>query len=204
MELVFVRHGQSMGNMTGDYSIETSDRLSPLGWEQAERLVQRLERKNFEAIYVSPLRRALETALPFLKSTGRTAEVWPRLAEACWQQDRDAQPPEKRLPRLPLDLPSGADGHYEIPSDFLMPYEDETYPEGLSRIAETAQMLRNLYGGRPVSILILGHGHAGGRLIEMMLGREVIGSFGHANTAHSRLLERDDGTFELVEQNVLD
>ena len=42
MKLHFARHGQSMGNMAGDYSTDAHDRLSPAGKKQALRLAARL------------------------------------------------------------------------------------------------------------------------------------------------------------------
>ena len=55
-----------MGNMTNDYSTPAHDQLSPLGWEQAERLAERLAEDHFDVLYASPLRRAPLSLAPAL------------------------------------------------------------------------------------------------------------------------------------------
>jgi probable phosphoglycerate mutase len=52
--------------------------LSPLGRRQAERLAQRLKSREIDAVYSSPLRRALQTAA----SLSERVETDPRLTEA--------------------------------------------------------------------------------------------------------------------------
>src|SRR5260370_30201941 len=52
--------------------------LSPLGRRQAERLAQRLKSLEIDAVYSSPLRRALQTAA----SLSERVETDPRLTEA--------------------------------------------------------------------------------------------------------------------------
>jgi probable phosphoglycerate mutase len=52
--------------------------LSPLGRQQAERLAQRLKSLEIDAVYSSPLRRALQTAA----SLSERVETDPRLTEA--------------------------------------------------------------------------------------------------------------------------
>ena len=56
-EVWLVRHGDCYDGMTGEDPL-----LSPLGRGQAERLADRLRRIRIDAVYASPLRRALETA----------------------------------------------------------------------------------------------------------------------------------------------
>jgi broad specificity phosphatase PhoE len=196
MELVFVRHGQSMGNMTGDYSTPAHDQLSPNGWQQAEQLASRLEQYTFDAIYVSPLRRALETATPYLRQVGRAAEVWPELAEACWQADRDAAPTLDRLPPRSFSPSESISGPYvPRPGPLFWAPEGETYREGVMRVARVRTMLQERHSGKHEIVLVVGHEFAGGRLVELLLGVEPLGRFYHANTGLTRLVEGTNGTF---------
>ncbi len=198
MELFFVRHGQSMGNMTGDYSTDQHDRLSPNGWSQAQRLAERLAEGRYDRVYCSPLRRTMETISPYLHRLGRQAELWPHLAEACWQADRDAPPPARKGELAPI-VPAGEleELFRLVPPHTCLPPEDETYQEGLARIAAARAELLARHAGRDETILVVGHGHAGGRLMEIMLGLDPTGRFDHANTGLSSLREQPDGTFTL-------
>src|ERR1051326_4603132 len=56
-EVWLVRHGDCYAGITTE-----DPALSPQGREQVRRLAERLRRLRFDAVYASPLRRALETA----------------------------------------------------------------------------------------------------------------------------------------------
>ena len=66
MKLRIIRHADP------DYSI---DSLTPVGWEEARLLAERVAGWDVKAFYVSPLGRAQATLKPTLEKTGRTAEV---------------------------------------------------------------------------------------------------------------------------------
>jgi broad specificity phosphatase PhoE len=92
LDLVFVRHAQPEWEPDGRAVDDPS--LSELGRAQAQRLAEELAKERFDALYVSPLRRALETAEPigarlsveskvesWLREIGLPAlEGWPREA----------------------------------------------------------------------------------------------------------------------------
>jgi len=75
----FVRHGESQGN--AGLSSDPDCGLSDLGLLQAKRLPDRLADQGIKAIYTSPMRRAIETALPLAERLGMAAWVRPDLAE---------------------------------------------------------------------------------------------------------------------------
>ena len=68
--LIFVRHGQSMGNLNGTFLGWTDLPLSPLGFKQAEKTAQFLSSLNIDKIYSSDLLRAYETSLALSKKRG--------------------------------------------------------------------------------------------------------------------------------------
>ena len=78
--LYLVRHAQSQSN-TGEASYLTDAPLTPAGQEQARRVGERLARQGIDAIYSSPLRRALETAQAIADATGLTLRVLKDLRE---------------------------------------------------------------------------------------------------------------------------
>ena len=88
-ELVLVRHGESAAAIEGE-SFQLVDGhgdppLAPEGVEQAERVGERLAAEGgIDAVYVTTLRRTVETAAPFLRLLGTDAppvEVEPDLRE---------------------------------------------------------------------------------------------------------------------------
>ncbi len=84
-EILLVRHGESepadpdvpfpLVDGRGDPA------LSPLGREQADRIADRLSSTHLDAIYVTNLRRTLETAAPLAARLGLVPGVEPALAE---------------------------------------------------------------------------------------------------------------------------
>src|SRR2546421_645446 len=62
MRLILVRHGESEWNRISRYQGQADAPLSELGLRQAEALGQRLALEKIDAIYASPLQRALRTA----------------------------------------------------------------------------------------------------------------------------------------------
>ncbi len=66
MKLLIIRHGDP------NYEI---DSLTPVGWQEAELLADRLENLDVKAFYVSPLGRAKDTLAATLKRRGAEATV---------------------------------------------------------------------------------------------------------------------------------
>lgn len=73
-ELLLIRHGDCYEDL--DTTLDDPP-LSPTGREQAKRLGSRLKRGEIDAVYSSPLKRALDTALEISDEV----EVDPRLVE---------------------------------------------------------------------------------------------------------------------------
>jgi len=198
MHLFFVRHAESMGNMTGDYSTPAHDQLSPNGWQQAERLIERLAGIHFDAIYVSTTTRTMQTITPFLQHHGMRARLWPALQEACWQRDRTVAVPLRTAPSAEFVMPTEANAHFDILDGYRdLPPAGETYQEGHARVIEVYEHLLHRYSGRPNTVLAVGHEFAGGRLVELLLGLEPDGRIQHNNTGLTYLIEQDDHTFHL-------
>lgn len=81
MELTIVRHAlPERVDDSGDGEV-ADPRLQKQGWEQSRALARYLGSEAIDAIYVSPARRARETALPLADATGITPVVLPALAE---------------------------------------------------------------------------------------------------------------------------
>lgn len=203
MQVFFVRHGQSMGNLTGDYSTDANDQLSELGHQQAAALHRRLLDLDFDAVYCSPLKRALQTIEPYATQTKTTVEVWPEIAEACWQEDRSHQEiSDYRTRSKPLPI-HHHDGLFTFKENkAVCPIDEETYAEGLFRLQQSVEQFKDLHGGTNDHILVVGHGFALARIIEYFLDIDPIGRFDHGNTGMSHLIEVD-GVFAMQYLNRL-
>src|SRR5829696_10414612 len=101
VELILVRHGLPV--RIDDADGPADPELSDEGRAQAVRLAGWLGRDAIDAVYVSPMRRALETAAPLADALGVDAVVDEELAEF----DRDA--------------------HFYIPLEELKAAGDERY-----------------------------------------------------------------------------
>jgi probable phosphoglycerate mutase len=84
-ELYLVRHGASADAVEGeDFELiegQGDPPLSDIGRQQAELVAARLAGQHFDALYVTSLRRTVETAAPFIRLTGLTPVVEPGLRE---------------------------------------------------------------------------------------------------------------------------
>lgn len=81
MLLHCVRHGESVFNAEGRIQGQTDIDLSPLGHRQARALMQALSSTPIEAIYCSPLARAMQTARPLAEKLGLPIQTDARLLE---------------------------------------------------------------------------------------------------------------------------
>lgn len=81
MLLYCLRHGQSQFNAEGRIQGQQDAALSELGIKQAEALVTALAGQGIEAIYSSPLARALGTAEPIGRALRLPIRTDPRLME---------------------------------------------------------------------------------------------------------------------------
>ena len=80
--ILLIRHGESTWNLIGRYQGRIDTELSELGIKQAELIAEHIK-KNFRlsAIYSSPLRRALHTAIIIATRLGLGVEVREGLTE---------------------------------------------------------------------------------------------------------------------------
>ena len=188
MKLILVRHGESRGNASGDYSIELSDSLSPAGTEQAETLAGRLAGYPIDHVIVSPLTRALQTAAPYLRTSGKKGEVWPELSEACWQEPAfetadsfSVEPAE--IPDDLKELYFFRDGNEVLPID-------ETYAKGIYRVGCAVSLLET-YKEKPVTVLAVAHGHLIREVLIQLIKPEHFTRFPHDNCGMT-FLEYDE------------
>jgi probable phosphoglycerate mutase len=83
LTLLLARHGETAWNRAGRYQGCLDTPLSALGRRQARALAEALDAWRLDAVYTSPQRRALETAVPIATRRGCPLGVDPALREIC-------------------------------------------------------------------------------------------------------------------------
>ncbi len=198
MDIYYVRHAQTMANVTRDYSKENQETFSEKGKQQIIDLTNRLSTYHFDHILVSPTYRTRHTILPYLRKTNRVAELWPELAECCWQSDHTL-PPTKDLDKGPKILIQEKNRPFfklrdPASSQFLT---TRTYADGLVQVRKACDLLKARFGQSGKSILLVGHSLAGARTIEVLAGREPTGGIHVRNASITHLRYSKDGTATL-------
>ena len=79
--LILVRHAESTWNLTGRYQGRIDTDLSEKGERQAALVAERLKSLSLSAVYSSPLRRALLTAISIGKAQNLDVQTEPELIE---------------------------------------------------------------------------------------------------------------------------
>lgn len=189
MEIVLVRHGLPLR-----VELETGiadPELASEGHEQANKMAAYLGVEDIEAIYVSPLRRAVETARPLCKLLGLEAVVSEGVAEFD-RNSREYVPVEELRatndPRWEKLLRGEWDGVDEDPSLFK------------ARVVATVEdMIARHPGGR---VVVVCHGGVINQYLAHVLGIEThIGFFYPKYTSIHRVMASRSGQRSIVSIN---
>jgi broad specificity phosphatase PhoE len=81
MIFYLIRHGESLYNAEGRIQGQSDVELSPLGLRQSEAIADALAGESIDAVFASPLRRAMQTAHPIAARLGLEIECDDRLKE---------------------------------------------------------------------------------------------------------------------------
>ena len=81
MRLIFIRHGQTTGDVENRYGGAYDDELSTEGLAQCAQLAEELASKGLSKLYCSPLKRAKTTAEIVANAAKCPITIWPDLAE---------------------------------------------------------------------------------------------------------------------------
>ena len=189
MEIVLVRHGLPLR-----VELETGiadPELASEGHEQAAKMAAYLGVEDIEAVYVSPLRRAVETAGPLCKLLGLEAVVSEGVAEFD-RNSREYVPVEELRatndPRWEKLLRGEWDGVDEDPSLFR------------ARVVATVEdMIARHPGGR---VVVVCHGGVINQYLAHVLGIEThIGFFYPKYTSIHRVMAARSGQRSIVSIN---
>lgn len=184
MKIYVARHGQDEDNNNGVLNGHRDTMLTDLGKHQAVMLGQsiaksRLRHDAFDAVYVSPLTRAIQTADIATRVAGVTARVLvlPDLVERDFGV-MTGQPVASIKERCAPDIIVADPVTY-----FLSPAGAETFPQLLER---AEHILHNIaYWHTEESVLLVTHGDIGKMIYAAYYGlawRDVLTQFHFANS----------------------
>jgi probable phosphoglycerate mutase len=96
LKLYFLRHGQTAYSKTGGYcgTLENDPGLTLEGMKMAEAFANFYDHLPWEAVYVSPLRRAIQTATPICKKVDIEMQIREGLKEIGYGQWEGMHPRE--------------------------------------------------------------------------------------------------------------
>lgn len=149
MKLFLVRHGQTDWNFAQRFQGQSDIPLNEAGRQQAHALAERLMNQDFDAVYSSDLKRALETGKIIAKDKADT-RVDPRLREihfGDWEGMRYAEIKEK----YPAALATWENDVYQN-----APPGGETVKQLTERVQSALNDFHREHTGQ--SVLIVAHG----------------------------------------------
>lgn len=217
LTLYYVRHAEVVANTVdaAQVSSENADTFTELGQRQVAALTTYLQGLAVvpDAVLVSPAPRSQNTIAPYLAAAGLTGEVWIELNEIA------------DLPSTGAPLPS-APKYYSFYKATLTAdnlafrdpsatafWQNDTYEAGLLMVTTAKNEIVKRYGGSGKTIIVVGHAVAGGALIGLLRGADLIDGIPKTgssavyilNTGVMRLVQdAQSGVFKLDGKNIND
>lgn len=170
MELLIVRHGESVANAEGRMQGQRDYPLSPLGQKQAETLGRFLRGAGyrFDACYTSPLTRARATALALTAALGLPeAEPDPALAELN-AGDLQGLTRAEIAERYPSFMSRGLSGL----GDFAE-YGGESYDDVQRRVQQVVERWHHRHLVDAHRVLAVAHGGVNFQLVKALVCEPV-------------------------------
>ena len=190
------------------------DVFTPAGEKQVVAATEKLKAYSFDFIASSPLWRARNTIMPYLKVTNRRAEIWPELREGHGHGSilsQDIPVLQKEILNLgePIILPDKEKPFFTMRDDAKNNYSayseewDGTVKAAYMKHAllSAVAMIEKRFGGTDQTILLAGHGTSGRSLLKLLLKKDSKGIVGFKNTGIWMVEQREDGSYELKMYN---
>jgi 2,3-bisphosphoglycerate-dependent phosphoglycerate mutase len=190
MELLLIRHALPARREL--VSGAADPELSPAGRAQAGHLAEYLAEERLDAIYASPLRRAMQTARPLADARGTDVTIVDAVAE--WDRNANEYVPVEELkaandPRWQAILTNDWTSHDESPLEFH------------TRVVEAIEALIDRHASQRIAVVC--HGGVINRYLGHVLGLPLeTGSFFYPNyTSIHRVAAARSGERSIVTVN---
>lgn len=197
-DLYFLRHAQTMANVTREYTEENQQTFSRWGLDQVEQVTETLAEYEFDVVIVSPAWRTRHTILPVLQARSLKAEIWPEVYECCWDRNTEEEAPRVTHGDL-IEIDPDLTRYFRLRSpDAAHMLEVDTPARGDLMVAEAVALLRERFEGSGLRVLVVSHYHTGGRLMRSLLGDAAPSRIQPQNARISHLRSDSQGGFELL------
>lgn len=201
MLVYLVRHAHSLANAGQDHGLNSG--LSPLGMRQVDALTRRFASTQFTAVYSSPFRRCLETALPIASLYSQPVRLRQEIFE--FHGLTNASGLNCGLPGvegLVRQYPGRVVACPDCDGPIDWPALDEPFEAMVARAQAFAAFLKGRWRGDNDLVLVVGHGSPIARLIEAWLTDRPGPSFQFViDNATVHLLRFRDGVSSLLQLN---
>ena len=183
-ELVLVRHGESQPAVDGqEFDLvdgQGDPALSPEGREQAERVCARLSGEHIDAVYVTSLRRTVETAANLLAALGMEPIVEPDLREVFLGEWEGGEIRRRTANADPLALRMLAEERWD-----LIPGA-EPAPTFAARVRSSIERIAAAHPDQRVAVFA--HGGTIGEVLAQATGSRPFAFVGADNASISHLV----------------
>lgn len=226
LKIYYIRHAEGGHNVKKAWEakgvpqsewpayVGNPDMFTPKGKQEVIAATEKLKGYQFDFIASSPIWRARNTILPYLKETGNKAEVWPELREGPGMRTILSE----EIPDLdeeilnegkPIILPKEEQDYFMLRDDANNHYSncpresDENLKVAYMKHASlnAIDVIKKRYGGTDQSILLAGHNSAGVSLLKLLLQEEPPSKRGLSNIGLWMVEEQPNGEFKLMMYN---
>ncbi|MFD0958736.1 histidine phosphatase family protein [Paenibacillus chungangensis] len=189
MDLIVIRHGQSVGNTFPDDVDVPDSPLTKLGMEQAQFAKECLKNSGIDCIISSPLIRAITTAQPLANELNLPINVWLNTHEVRSHPSHRGHTKEYLLNNYPEIC-----FHEKVDEEGWFYLGEETGEHAMIRTKQVVEQLLAKYSGKRVALFA--HGGFNSFLLLSTLGMDYRkpSRFRQNNTTFCWLSFREDET----------
>lgn len=230
LKIYYIRHAEGGHNVLKNWEtysdiprdkwpayVGNPDVFTPMGQGQLARVPGKLKRYRFDFVASSPMWRARNTILPYMKEVGAKGEIWPELHEVYCPSlvlSPDLTPPAVKIlgEGAVMELPSDEVQYFSLRKDGQRKFKLPPFAPGhVDKPAEAAaarvikkrviDMIQERFGGSDKTILLAGHGSSGRGILMMLTQNKLSGFPSITNTGLWMVEEQSNGEFKLKMYN---
>ena len=152
MELLIVRHGETLWNDKGLLQGQKDIELNENGREMARKLAGKLKDIPIDVVYSSPLKRAYETASLAIGDRDIPIETDDRIKEISFGECEGVNYREWKTPESPYN------SFFTSPDRYNPPKEGETLNEVIERATDFVKNVIETNAGKYDRVMVVAHG----------------------------------------------
>lgn len=222
LKIYYIRHAEGGHNVKKAWEekgipesdwpayVGNPDMFTPKGKGEVLAATESLKAYKFDFIASSPLWRARNTVLPYMKFKGSKGEVWPELREGkgmttILSEDIPAVEEVILNKGKPIEIPEEEQEFFKLRDGAVNNYskypkdsdDDEKVAYMKHASLHAIEVIKKRFGGTEKSILLAGHNSAGVSLLKLLLKGKPEIKGGLKNTGIWMVEQQEDGSFKL-------